>query len=244
MEPLVSTLKRTARLCQVAYDPDPVGVYSRLGYHAVPVEAAGLTDQAYLLRCKQHSELVVVVRGTDDPSDWILRNMRFLPQLDQETEQWGMIARGFWAASESLIKPLRLALSVVDRPNGILFAGHSLGGIAADILVRRLWPEVGRYSTELITFGAPRGGDRRFAESLPCAHARVVNPLDPVPRFYPSRFGFAHSGVPVVWDGGDIYQVGREAWERAKCEGGSYLDILGDLPGRIAAHFSYFGGGE
>ena len=236
------SLRHYARLCELSYLSDAIARYEVMGYFAQEIRTH-TSDQAYLLLNVQIRELTVVVRGTDQITDWVLRNFRAIPTFDDRAE--GRVARGFWAGASALSVPVgdAIALTVAQGPlRNIVVTGHSLGGITADILVRQLWQQIGSSAVQVMTFGAPRGGDDEFARKCPCPLFRVVHPLDPVPRFYPRQLKFKHSGVPVVWDGTENVEYGQQAWDDARISSGDYLAIARSLKQRIQAHFAYFGG--
>jgi hypothetical protein len=238
----LQSLRHFAKLCEMSYATDAIAKFESMGYFAQQI-STNTSDQAFLLLNNEIRELTIVVRGTDQITDWILRNLRPIPTFDQDAE--GRIARGFWAGASALAGPVRNAITLTKAQGpiqSVIITGHSLGGITADILLRQLWPEIAMIHTEVITFGAPRGGNAVFAKACPCPLVRVVNSLDPVPRFYPKKFRFKHSGSPIIWDGGDRIEYGQEAWELARAHAGDYLDIVKDLQSRIQAHFAYFEG--
>jgi len=92
----------------------------------------------------------------------------FLADADVRLVAWegaGRVHRGF-----------RDALPDVRGGATTWYAGHSLGGALATLAHARS-PGAG-----LVTFGAPRAGDRAFAAAFPPRAWRVVNNNDLVPR--------------------------------------------------------------
>jgi len=112
------------------------------------------------------------------------------------------------------------------RPRRII-VGHSLGGIAALYMAAELRAQ-GWTVEEVFTLGAPRGGDRSWAEwyderiGLRSPTWKIVavhgGEIDLVPRLPPWRWGWWHCGRPVVVAGGRIY-FGRREWEAVRTGG-------------------------
>lgn len=114
---------------------------------------------------------VVAFRGT---RPGVLADL--LADADVRLVRWagaGRVHAGFAAA-------LRPFASL--RAERVWYAGHSLGGALAT-LAHALRPGAG-----LVTFGAPRAGDREFAAAFPGRAWRVVNNSDLVPRLPPPPY--------------------------------------------------------
>jgi hypothetical protein len=102
----------------------------------------------------------------------------------------GRVHRGFRELFDKLWPMVFSRLETVRSP--LYFTGHSLGGAMAT-LAASLHPVQAVY-----TFGAPRVGDLRFAQSLSKAPLfRVVNRPDIVQLLPPSLppFGYRHAGI-------------------------------------------------
>ncbi|KAG9285480.1 hypothetical protein G9A89_010955 [Geosiphon pyriformis] len=97
--------------------------------------------------------------------------------------------------------------------NEIMFVGHGFGGRYASIagfqwalerfviMQKKLWPEIDLMKThqEVITFGAPRVGNKEFSLSLNKAidHYRFTHGNDHVPHFPSALMGWKHFGSEI-----------------------------------------------
>lgn len=128
---------------------------------------------------------VVVFRGTDGPADWRTNVKTVLTAWPQG----GAVHAGFKSALDDVWPDLDEALDNLAAP--IFYTGHSLGGALAMLAASRRPP------LAVYTFGAPRAGDARFAETLADVTAfRVVNRRDTVPSTPPHMAGlrYRHAG--------------------------------------------------
>jgi triacylglycerol lipase len=107
---------------------------------------------------------------------------------------------GFYAAFAKVEAPLvALLLKTGEKP--IYLTGHSLGGALALVASVALAanPALGDRIAAVYTFGAPRVGQRNYAELVKAPHYRVVNSGDVVPLVPPTWLrGYAHTGMPVL----------------------------------------------
>lgn len=81
---------------------------------------------------------------------------------------------------------IKNALASVNEP--VLFTGHSLGGAVVKMLAIANFERTGQKQS-LITFGAPRGGNKAYEDlsALATDHTRIQNSNDPVPRLPAER---------------------------------------------------------
>jgi hypothetical protein len=180
-----------ASLSVDAYQPPAAAEesYRQLGFRTCTPVIDG-TMTAYVL--SDDDVAVVVFRGTDDASDWLVNLDQFPTYTDH-----GAVHRGFAAAFERMAPGVAAALKAA-RPKHIWVTGHSLGGalavLCAHDLVENRQPLSG-----LITFGQPMVGKVDFAEHLDRRlagkYAHFVNDADIVPRVPP---GYSHGGS-LVW---------------------------------------------
>ena len=164
--------------------------------------------QGYIAACDQR--MLVAFRGTHSLPDW-LTNI----QIAKDAGPKGKVHEGFQDAF--FVTALRIGKSIgaARSDRDIWITGHSLGGALAVLLAATLAensvPVAGIY-----TFGAPRVGDRPFANWLnqfldPLPNYRVVNEGDLVPHV-PSELRFWHSGERrLLMDNGTIRSDPR-AW--------------------------------
>lgn len=134
-----------------------------------------------------HNDRVMLIslRGTQEKPD-ILRDMdaRQVPYA----EGVGQAHRGFYGAFQAAkVFVERYMEAFYTGEQTVIVCGHSLGGAIALLLaewIRTNWSQ----DIQLYTFGAPRAGDRKFAQGAQAlTHHRLVNHNDPVPA------------VPFTW---------------------------------------------
>lgn len=150
------------------------------------------------------------IRGTDSWRDVItdVRAVRRpLTLADGETRVW--VHGGGLQASRRIAGTIATQLRA--RPwDDVIFTGHSLGGMIAQILAVMMPTRygVGDRKISTITFGQPRAGCRRFARALNAldgTHVRAYHRGDPVP-WLPGALSrptpwprYVHAGEPMAW---------------------------------------------
>ena len=226
----ILALHRAALLCDRSYLPSPVGcpAMSRL-YENYPVCQFVSVEhhQAYVL---EHANTVeIVVRGTDQAADWLKTNFA-LRRVAVPWAEGVMIHEGFAEATLSLGAAL-LKRSNANNNKGkfIRIYGHSLGGAIACLLAVRL-----RQCTTpppiqaVITFGAPRIGDKAFhqmykalglGEVTTQVRGRSKGACDLVPRVPLSSLGAWHPPCTVaqLWAGrSPEIREGEAVWEKTR----------------------------
>ena len=100
----------------------------------------------------------------------------------------GKVHRGFLRASEDVWDDVLEVLPVNDP---IYIGGHSFGGAVAVLVAARL-AQIGR-KVEVVTFGCPKVGSKRFTRAVKVPILRVVNWPDPV-TWLPFWCGWRHVG--------------------------------------------------
>ncbi|KAJ2470238.1 hypothetical protein GGI02_003065 [Coemansia sp. RSA 2322] len=181
-------------------------------------------------------EAVVVFRGSTHVMDALADAQAAQTQWPQGGEG-SRVHVGFLLAYRAARAAVREALARVDGSLDLVFVGHSLGGAQAALAYVDYMNGVEEEGEEgraarLVTFGAPRVGNARFArlvESLSRGADesgwRVVHANDAVPHLplaLPGG-GYAHGGREAWWvRGGDGVRVLREcgAGEDARCSAG------------------------
>ncbi len=144
-------------------------------------------------------EVVVAVRGTQKDYRDILTNLRFRREDIEGSGPTVGVHRGFrdqWLSIEDGIKSALEIEDIKDLP--VVFTGHSLGGAIAGIGAFRLshLPRV----RGVVTFGAPRIGDKLFAEAMSGrvkVDRRYVLGADVVPIVPLLTMGFRHHVRPI-----------------------------------------------
>ncbi|MCZ2340443.1 MAG: lipase family protein [Bacteroidales bacterium] len=142
---------------------------------------------------------VVVFRGTDDNSDWLVN----LDRNSVETPH-GAIHRGFHSAYQPL-KPQILKLLEPLSAKHLWITGHSLGGALAVVCAYDLIENEQKSVDGIVTFGQPMVARVKLADHLDSIllgrYARFVNDADIVPRVPPSH---THCGSLVWFTGNGI----------------------------------------
>lgn len=109
----------------------------------------------------------------------------------------GQVHRGFYRAYLSINVPMMAALrKPLETHDHLVIVGHSLGGAVALIAALHIQKTYPALHIDLITFGAPKVGNRvftQFCEGKMLTHHRVVNGMDGVPD-YPPLPAFQHLG--------------------------------------------------
>lgn len=167
-------------------------------------DTQGFTASFQLSALSSQPCLLVCFRGSESAQDWIT-------DLSAKQTRWSGAQRvhaGFFNAhtaawSQACRDVIALTLAHPEAP--VFFTGHSLGGAltllaARDLVAAR--PGLA-HRTTVITFGAPRVGNRAWANAynrlLRDRTFRIVNEEDPVPRVPLAVRGFQHVGHEVFY---------------------------------------------
>jgi hypothetical protein len=180
-----------SQMCAISYLREDAAIYEfeRLGFKALALhERAGQLDEAFLLQRDAHA--IVVIRGTDEPLDWIRRNLvTFRPLFRSQVHP------GFRAGAVAIYQRLRQTLYGIKTIDVI---GHSKGGAIAAILGQMLDKH---YEVKIRTLATPLFCRAAHADQYQSDFIQVINPRDAVPRIPFRCFGFVECGTVVVWDG-------------------------------------------
>ena len=134
---------------------------------------------------------VVACRGTE-PNEW--NDVK--ADLDAATalaETIGRVHRGFKREVDD-IWPI-IEKSLQDNTKNLWFTGHSLGGAMATICAGRcMLSHIKSNPAQLITFGSPRVGNKRYINFVKVNHIRWVNNNDIVTKVPPAWLGYRHTG--------------------------------------------------
>ena len=143
------------------------------------------------------SDHVVACRGTE-PNEW--NDVK--ADLDAATalaETIGRVHRGFKREVDD-IWPL-IEENLKDNTRTLWFTGHSLGGAMATICAGRcMLSHIKSNPTQLVTFGSPRVGNKRYINFVKINHLRWVNNNDIVPKVPPAWLGYRHTGEEQYLD--------------------------------------------
>jgi hypothetical protein len=139
---------------------------------------------------------VLAFRGTSQLTDALVDGLAVL----MPWEGPGRVHAGFHAALGHVWAEVRAAL--LDTPQPVFFAGHSLGAALAILSAARCIQDPAmRRPAALYTIGAPRVGNADFVATLRGVHhSRIVNDADIVPTvppvlpLLPARAVYQHGG--------------------------------------------------
>lgn len=164
----------------------------------------GFTDIRYLERDGAQAyelgndvDLVVACRGTE-PNEWndVRADANALTDL---AETVGRVHRGFKREVDDIWPALEQTLADDDRT--LWFCGHSLGGAMATIIAGRCrLSTIAATPREVVTFGSPRVGTRRYVQHARLRHVRWVNNNDIVARVPPTWLRYRHTGTRMYLD--------------------------------------------
>jgi pimeloyl-ACP methyl ester carboxylesterase len=129
----------------------------------------------------------IAIEGSDELADW-RRNSEFLITSSDEHLGFGSYAR-------ELMAQMWASGVLLDPNQHTVLCGHSLGGAVATIIAAELQDHLP--NLELVTFGSPRPGGRRFRDRLRVPHTRYVHADDVVPRIPSPLMGFRHTTEPT-----------------------------------------------
>lgn len=115
-----------------------------------------------------------------------------------------IVHQGFYNAYMTLQQDILDALSSEESEAPISITGHSLGAAMAVLAAFDLAKQ-GFEVLDVITFGAPRVGQRQFAYLFKLGvknYWRVTHGRDPVPHVPPEAINFRHAPTEVFYPGG------------------------------------------
>ncbi|MGI9601010.1 MAG: lipase family protein [Acidimicrobiales bacterium] len=222
-----------AEVSMLSYLPDVEAqpVFGDLGFSEIRyLERDGA--QAYELG--NDEDVLIVCRGTE-PNEWndIRADANALTDL---SETIGRVHRGFKREVDDIWPELEDTLSDEDR--NVWFAGHSLGGAMATILAGRCeLSAIAAVPVEVITFGSPRVGTKRYVQHAKITHVRWVNNNDIVTRVPPTWLRYRHTGTRMYLNrNGQLRQFTPQ--QRAKDRWAGFVD---GIKNRRFDHFSDHG---
>jgi triacylglycerol lipase len=213
----LSALQRSllfAEISMLSYlqDDEAQPVFHHVGFDDVQyVERDGA--QAYTLG-NEH-DFVVVCRGTE-PNEWndIKADANAWTDL---AETVGRVHRGFKREVDDIWPSLEESLR--DEQRSVWFCGHSLGAAMAQICAGRCQlSDIAAIPTEVVTFGSPRVGTKRYIQHAKVRHMRWVNNNDIVTRVPPRWFRYRHTGTRMYLNSKGEFkkynpaQRGRDRW--------------------------------
>ncbi len=203
-----------AEISMLSYLPDDQAnpVFHDVGFDEVRyIERDGA--QAYELGTER--DLVIVCRGTE-PNEWndIKADANALTDL---AETVGRVHRGFKREVDDIWPELEESLR--DEERNVWFCGHSLGGAMAQICAGRCQlSDIAAVPTEVVTFGSPRVGTKRYIQHAKVRHLRWVNNNDIVTRVPPRWLRYRHTGTRMYLNSTGEFkrytpaQRGKDRW--------------------------------
>ena len=181
-----------------------------------PAEVMGFADIEFIDRdgaqatvfLSEHDR-VVACRGTE-PQEWndIRADANALTDL---AETVGRVHRGFKREVDDLWPLVKDHL--VEDGRDVWFTGHSLGGAMAMICAGRCeLDDIPIHPVQVVTFGAPRVGTKRYVTHADLDILRWVNNNDVVARVPPMWMGYQHAGKLRYLDAdGVLRKLSRKA---------------------------------
>lgn len=135
---------------------------------------------------------IITVRGTDDCRDWAFNFYKCQVPFYINQNSYGQVHKGFYNTMKSLLPYL-----VIGKQKPLYLVGHSLGGAVAVLLGLHLAVTRPSQNICVITFGAPRIGDRELQNKqvTNLRIYRIFNPKDMIT--YLPYFNYSHMGIPI-----------------------------------------------
>jgi triacylglycerol lipase len=221
----VNRLLRFAKISNISYlmEAEAAAKFKELGFDVVKFfDRKGA--QAYLV--ENDMETVLVFRGTE-----ITQASDIKADLDiiKNKTNDGRIHKGFKKELEKIWKEIT---PYIERNKKTLsLTGHSLGAAMATIAASHIEEKV----SELVTFGSPRVGNRKFVKCLSVSHFRVKNNNDVVTKIPLFIMGYRHHSAPIYLNYyGEIrklttFQIMKDmmrskfrAWQKGQMFSGAY----------------------
>lgn len=155
--------------------------------------------------CEHDAFMAVAFRGTTTAQDRKIDLSLGIEKASVEGfDKPVRVHAGFFRAFLTVRDQIREAVTRAngDRPNNkaIYLTGHSLGGAIALIASAEFsgGDQLGERIAAVYTFGAPRVGEKSFAQNVKAPHYRVVNAGDIVPLVPPNWGRYRHSVEPRI----------------------------------------------
>lgn len=191
---------------------------SHYGFELAAVVQSRSTNTSCFVSYSPKSRVVIVTfRGTEKTSltnfntnFWITRTPLVFD--DRVEKQWyipyfmeaGGVHAGYSNAYISIRSPLLKVISTLtDSASGILFTGHSMGGVLANLCAYDVTLHLPKIDMCVYTFGSPRFADivlaPKYNEKVPCTY-RVVCNRDIVTTMPHFGILYAHVGKEIFVD--------------------------------------------
>lgn len=171
----------------------------------------------------QEQILLIAFAGTSGIDQWISNADTMTMELWPFCTSRSKVHAGFLKAFKDFEDFVKDSLQASDAAR-VIFTGHSRGGAIATLAACYAKALQGKRRIELVTFGAPKPGDKNF-RNQECKNlriARFVNSFDPVPGL-PPLSAFEHpTTTPDVVDCkpvavADVARSALQQWEDRHC---------------------------
>lgn len=184
---------------------------------------------------------IVLFRGTANQKEWLANFQASQSVYMQSRQARGQVHTGFLRLYDDLKGQVRRAVNRLNPSLPCFVAGHSLGGALATLASADLasnYPNV-KDQLRLYTYGAPRVGDRAFAEFLSAIAPnsyRVFNLSDMVSMVPPAdalEQQYSHAGQPwafVDYAEGSVGLSHSTSTYRLAIDGQVEMDSLPQFP--------------
>lgn len=200
--------RRLAAYCEASYeDPEE---FRKLVFaeHLTDVHAKLLSKgntEAGVISVPGSGEATVVFRGTSTDSLEDVRDNTKVKRtpFKHMPEPHAGVHSGYYEQARR-INPLILSELSRLKITKVTVGGHSLGGVVAEIWAPMADTVEWLTVKEVISFGAPRPGNKAFADHLEKVVPkviRVVNGFDIAPKWPTAVTGYRHPGVVWWFDG-------------------------------------------
>lgn len=202
--------------------------------------------QGYVARTGRE-ECIVAFRGSSNVANYLAdADLLWKSWPSWETKRPCMgceVHKGFSDAYEDLREEMLSALHEL-RCQRTAVVGHSLGASLATLAAMELRVEFGIPVGPVYLFGAPRVGNRLFAEAFEAAAEgqgarpaawRVIHSLDPVPRIPLAFMGYQHFSREVYYtEASDAYRVcDARNGEDPKCSAECPVPLIPAVPDHL-----------
>tara|TARA_B100000989_G_scaffold187470_1_gene141052 strand:- start:5784 stop:6614 length:831 start_codon:yes stop_codon:yes gene_type:complete len=165
--------------------------------------------QAYVVWGER--KVIIAWRGTE-PKEYkdVLADLKFRKVIGHE----GQVHRGFKGYVDKVYDEVYQLVKEITKEDwyDVYVTGHSLGGASALICTNRLEDYDKFHVKACYTFGSPRPGGWKYANTFKTNVFRVRNNNDLVTKVPPSFFGYKHIGKLCYLDRNGKMHTGKVKW--------------------------------
>jgi len=156
----------------------------------------------------------------DDGQVLLFGGLRNIQQASQRMNEcsfvpialgWGDVMHFAVKVYQQIIDDVLTAVAAGSNRTRFVVAGHSIGGVVAMIVARRLNREYGAGTVKYaMSFGSPRAFDKQFATTMPCQAFAVAANKDHL-AMWPLYSTF-QTNLRGAYDYASAYWCGTEVW--------------------------------